>query len=234
MEKTHDAVSGDFGVDLSRASRKNISQYKIKIGSKYEKMICKNLEEGSTVRLTANIVSMQMMVDGIKEGISVRAVKSVIARLNPITNNIKVRGQWSDNHEAWVIAMYNWVLHLLVRLGYHQHELVVKHIATFVPLPDWLNREKLEEGNHCINICQIGWFDETHLKALVGHLGTVQYRFKWVEGKPVPNAGDTYDDLNNNEIEKKLDTMTDEELITMRRNININLNLSRNPASCLE
>ena len=207
MEKTYEAVSGGFGVDLSRAPRKNVTQYKIKIGSKYEIMVCKHLEEGNTPRLTANIISMQMLVDGIKESVSVTAVKSVIACLNPITNVIKVRGQWSDNHEAWVIARYNWVLHLLVRIGYHEHEVVVKHIATFVPLPDWLNRKKLEEGNHC----QIAWFNKTHLKVLLGHLGTMQYRFKWLDGKPVQNDSNTYDDLKSGANENELAPMMDEE-----------------------
>ena len=142
MTSTYNALSGGFAVDLSRARQTNASQYKIKVGSKYEKMVCKHLEDGNSKRLTATIISMQMLVDGIKESVSVTAVNSVIARMNPITNTIKIRGQWSDNHKVWVIARYNWVLHLLVRLGYHEHELVVKHLNTFDPLPDWLNPSK--------------------------------------------------------------------------------------------
>ena len=175
MIKTYEVLSSGFALDLSRASRQNKRQYKIKVGSKYETMVCKHLEEGNAIQLTATIILLQMMVDGINASVSPTAVKSVIERMNLITNVIKVRGQWSENHEVWIIARYNWSLHLLVRMGYHEHEIVVMHLKTFDPLPDWLNRQKLEEGNHCFHICQVAWFDETHFKVLLGHLGSIQY-----------------------------------------------------------
>ena len=217
MNKTYEALSGGFDLDLSRASRTNKSQYKIKEGSKYEIMVCKHLEEGSAIKLTSSIVSMQMMADGLKQSISKTAVISVINRLNPITNTIKVKGQWSENHEAWIIARYNWSLHLLVRLGYHKNKIVIIHLRTFNPLPDWLNRTKLEEGGFCFHICQVGFFDETHLKILLGHLGFIQYRFKWEGKKPVANQNDTYEDLRQNKInEYELQPMTQQERQQMR------------------
>ena len=99
-------------------------------------MVCKHLEEGNKIKLTASIVSMQMLADGLKQSVSKTAVMSVINRLNPITDAIKAQGQWSENHEAWIKARYKWSLHLLVRLGYHVNKIVIIHLRTFVPLPD--------------------------------------------------------------------------------------------------
>ena len=211
MNKTYEALSGDFALDLSRASRKNKSQYKIKEGSKYEKMVCKHLEEGNKIKLTASIVSMQMLADGLKQSVSKTAVMSVINRLNPITNAIKARGQWSENHEAWIKARYNWSLHLLVRLGYHENKIVIIHLRTFVPLPDWLNRNKLEEGGFCFHIYQVGFLTRLSLENPFGHLGLIQHRFKWEGGRPIPNQNDTYEDLKKEIDEFELQPMNVEE-----------------------
>ena len=183
-------------VDVSRASRDYDSQMKIPPGSKYEQMACMYIEDGSPFELVADLVSVEMINDGLEHGITKTAVYTLINRLNPIRNIVKSKGQWTDNHEAWRIARYNFSLHLLVRTDeFYDHESVKKHLAKFEILPDWLDREKLKKGGYTFSMKQIGWFDEVHVYQRLGPCSKLQCRFKWEDGRPVVNTSDEYSDL---------------------------------------
>ena len=207
LHKTYNTLKGHHkkvlteedlgGINLERISRPNTSQFKIEPGSKYEIMACKLIEEGNRERFVADLVSIEMLNDGLNKSVSRQAVKSMMLRLNPIENVVKTIGQWSDLHEGWVIARYNFTLHLLVRMNEtYNHPSVQKHLKTFGDKPpDWLNREKLEEDGYTFSIKQVAWFDECHVYQRIGPDSPIQYRFKWVDGKPIPNLTDDYDDL---------------------------------------
>ena len=129
------------GIDLQRISRPNTSQLKIEPGSKYKIMACKLIEEGNRERFVADLVSIEMLNDGLNRTVSRHAIKSMTLRLNPIKNVVKTTGQWSDLHEGWVIARYNFTLHQLVRIDEtHNHPSVQKHLKSFGDdPPNWLN-----------------------------------------------------------------------------------------------
>ena len=161
------------------------------------------LEEGNPIRLTAELVSLRMLRDGVEISVSRTAVKSLIDRLNPITNIVKSRGQWSDNHEAWVKARYNWTIHFLVRLDEtYQHKSVKQHLKKYgSDLPDWLNRSKLEAGGYTFSKHQICWYDECHVYQQMGPESPIQYRFKWSEnGNVIPNISDDYADITDDAL----------------------------------
>ena len=197
MEDVYRSFSNDAEYLAQRRPRPNITQLKIPVGSKYEIITCKLLEEGNPKNLTANLLTVQFMNDGKNATVSRTAVQSVIDRLNPITNVVTSRGQWSNNHEAWVKARYNWVLHFLVRLDETcNHKSVKKHLQKFDNLPDWLNRKVLEEAGYTFSKHQICWYDECHVYQELGPESPIQYRFKWSEdGTPIPNLSDDYADL---------------------------------------
>ena len=102
-------------IDLSRLPRDYSSQMKIPPGSKYELIACKHIEDGSPFELVADLVSVEMISDGLKDGVSKSAIYTLINQLNPIRNIVRSKGQWSDNHEVWKVARYNFSLHMLVR-----------------------------------------------------------------------------------------------------------------------
>ena len=185
------------GINLQRIARPNTTQLKIPPGSKYEIMACKLIEEGGKERFVADLVSIEMLNDGLNTTVSRAAVKSMILRLNPIQNVVKTKGQWSDYHEGWVIARYNFTLHVLVRCDEtHDHPSVKNHVSKFGPTPpDWLNRNLLEEKGYTFSKKQVAWYDECHVYQKVGPDSDIQYRFKWDNGTPIPNLTDDYDDL---------------------------------------
>ena len=120
------------GINLQRIARPNTTQLKIPPGSKYEIMACKLIEEGGKERFVADLVSIEMLNDGLNTTVSRAAVKSMILRLNPIQNVVKTKGQWSDYHEGLVIARYNFTLHVLVRCDEtHDHPSVKNHVSKF-------------------------------------------------------------------------------------------------------
>ena len=124
------------GIQLQRIARPNTTQLKIPPGSKYEIMACKLLEEGGKEKFVADLVSIEMLNDGLNKTVSRTAVKSMMLRLNPIENVVKTKGQWSDYHEGWVIVRYNFTLHVLVRCDEtHDHPSVKKHVSKFGPTP---------------------------------------------------------------------------------------------------
>ena len=88
-------------MDLERISRPNTTQLKIEPGSKYEIMACKLIEEGNKERFVADLVSIEMLNDGINNTVSRKSIKSMMMRLNPIQNVVKTTGQWSDLHKGW-------------------------------------------------------------------------------------------------------------------------------------
>ena len=166
----------DEHLNLNQASRENISQYKIQPGSKYETVACKLLEEGNKDRLVADLVSIEMLEDGLNKTVSRTAIQSLIDWLNPIKNIFKLTGQWSDLHKAWVIAWYNFVLHLQVRIDkLYEHESVKKHLKKFNILPDWLNRKKLEEGGYTFSMKQVAWFNKCHVYQKLGPDSPIQF-----------------------------------------------------------
>ena len=156
-------------IHLCCIARENTTQFKIAPGSKYESMACHLLEEGNKERLVADLVSVAMLDDGKNETVSHSAIVSMINRLNPIENVVKTKGQWSDLHEAWVIARYNFTLHMLVRMDEtFDNPSVQKHVQGFRSLPDWLNRENLEKEGYTFSMKQVSWFDECHVYQKVG------------------------------------------------------------------
>ena len=118
-------VLHDGCIDVSRKSRDYTSTMKIPPGSKYEVMACMYIEDGSPFELVADLISVEMINDGLDSGITKTAIYSMIKRLNPIRNIVKSKGQWTDNHEAWRIARYSFSLHMLVRTDeLYNHESV--------------------------------------------------------------------------------------------------------------
>ena len=154
------------------------NEYRIPTNSKYEKMACKFLEDGVSAQLCAAILSSQMNLDGLEQSVSRKAVLSLIKRLNPIRTNVKKLPQ--SGKEFWVIARYNWSLHLLVRMGYHNDDTVKWHIKHRFgnDVPDWLNQKKLEVEGFTFSIFLLAHFDEVHIKQVVGLEALYQLRFK--------------------------------------------------------
>ena len=130
---------------------------KIPPGLKYELITWKHIEDGSPFELVTDLVSVEMISDDLKDGIPKTATYILLNRINPIRNIVRSKGQWSDNHESWKIARYNFLLHMLVQTDKrYKHESVKKHLANFGPeLPDWLDCEKLEKGGHMFSMKQI-------------------------------------------------------------------------------
>ena len=141
------------------------SQIKIPPGLIYELIACKHIEDGTPYNLDADLVSAEMINDGLEEGITKVAIYTLLNRLNPIRNVVKSKGQWSNNHEMWKIARYNFYLHMLVQTNETcKHKSVKNHLANFGSiLPDWLDCEKLEKAGHCFSMKQVGWFDKVHV-----------------------------------------------------------------------
>ena len=213
----------NYDINLSRSARDYTSTMKIQPGSKYEIIACMYIEDGMPFELVADLVSVEMINDGLDEGISKQAIYTLVNRLNPIRNVVKSKGQWTDNHEAWRIARYHFSLHLLVRTNeFYNHESVRKHLKKFGPtLPDWLDREKLEKNGFTFSVNQIGWFDEVHVYQKIGPASNIQCRFKWDSNrKPVRNESDEYSDLADMQGEKIIDLEMYSEIDNEKRNKN--------------
>ena len=117
MEKTYDELvllklcsnEGETVVmhddlNLPRASRDYSSLMKILPGSKYKIMTYMYIKDGFPFELVANLVSVEMINDGLERGITKTAVYTLMNPLNSIRNTIvKSKGQWTDNHEAWIL-----------------------------------------------------------------------------------------------------------------------------------
>ena len=57
-------------IELSRCLRDYTSQMKISPGSNYEKYACELIEDGNLLELIANLVSIEMVKNGEREGIN--------------------------------------------------------------------------------------------------------------------------------------------------------------------
>ena len=73
-----DVSTLNIEIDLSHAKHDYTSQMKIKLGSRYELVAYELIGDGNSFELVADLVSIEMMDDGLEEGISQSAICSML------------------------------------------------------------------------------------------------------------------------------------------------------------
>ena len=122
-------------------------------------IIADAVEAGLSLTKALYLVNEHLAEEG-REGTTMSAILSVIQRLNPQIKRIQKRKQGSsDPKSPWARARKMWVTQLMIRLGtFNMQEKI------FGPLEKRWDRDVLGH----LSLDQIGWWDETHRKCMIG------------------------------------------------------------------
>ena len=132
------------------------------LNSMEAEIIADSIESGLSLQKALYLVNMHQMEDmkDTDELATLSSVISVVKRLNPQLKRVKKRKQGScDPKSAWARARFLYIKQLMVRLGLYE----VKE-----PKERRWDRDILGH----LSLDQIGWWDETHRKCLIGGIRT--------------------------------------------------------------
>ena len=191
----------------------------ISIGSQEETIVAVSMEAGRSLKVTTDMVNRYRQGERL-EHVGVSAVHSCYLRLKPVVTSISKMKQGSkDPNSKWAMARHGWCLQLLIRFREIGADALLAALASqrsspygaikdaaaikVLPRPAYFSEEHLGAA---LSICQIAWWDETHMKVAVagkGHKAAgskFQVRFPRDEkGRLDPNGkqlGERQYDLN--------------------------------------
>ena len=137
-----------------------------KLDSEEAEIIADCIEAGLSINKTLFLVNDHLKEDMNDEDefANLSSIISVVQRLNPQLKRVRKRKQGSCDPDApWSRARVLYIKQLMVRLGVFDPQK-----ETFGPVERRFDRNSLGH----LSIDQIGWWDETHRKCLIGGIRT--------------------------------------------------------------
>ena len=121
-------------------------------GSLYKYLAAEYLERGCSPALTAYFVNIHLRDDRKNMTVSERCIVRLKESLDLLITKIRKKPQSRSQHLDWVHARHNWVLQLLIRMGYLTP---TEEDFRENKIPKWCNIENLKEDDFMFNLHQV-------------------------------------------------------------------------------
>jgi hypothetical protein len=162
ISETYQSLRREEVFDKGRISQKNKTA--IADGSKIQQLLADYQEIGLSYSKTAFLINIYCIENDLLT-VTCSAVVSCEQRMEKVVTSIAKRPQGSlDKNTTWAKCCHCWVARLLIRLGC---------TINLDPFLEEANNFLVPPCFHCscltpLDMCAIGWWDETHKKCFFG------------------------------------------------------------------
>ena len=177
VQDTQKAIENNELYEPNRKLYKNTKVHKIKNSTLDFHLIAK-MKEQSSFRTTAGVYNALIRAPMGLPPIGYTAIYNAISRSNHVKVKTETIYQASDDNLVWVRARFDACSQLLVRFGasYPENTSGMK-----VSDPKWISRYEILKHNLGLTMYQIAWWDEKHIKQVVGEFREYTYQFGFDE-----------------------------------------------------
>ena len=136
------------------------------------------LKQNSSFQTTADVYNACIRAPAGLPPIGYTAIYQAIKRSNHTVVRKELVPQSSNSNLMWVQARFQAASQLIVRFGKDYPEDTKEARVNDLK---YINRKLLEDGGHTLVMQQVGWWDEKHIKQVVGYLRDHCYQFAFDE-----------------------------------------------------
>ena len=137
-----------------------------------------SMKENGSFRYTAQMFNALVRAPAGLPPIGYTAIYNAVKRSNHVVVKTEKVHQASDNNKAWVKARFQANSQLLVRFGM---EYPSETSGMKVQDPMYISKEAIDKNNLNLTIHQVAWWDEKHIKQVVGDFRDHSYQFGFDE-----------------------------------------------------
>ena len=174
---TLNAIDNDEVYEPFRTTYGNQASHRVQPTSLDMRHIASMKENGS-FRYTAKMFNALVRAPAGLPPIGYTAIYNAVKRSNHIVVKTEKVHQASDNNKAWVKARFQANSQLLVRFGM---DYPTETSGMEVQDPVYISKEAIKKNNLSLTIHQVAWWDEKHIKQVVGDFRDHSYQFGFDE-----------------------------------------------------